>query len=139
MLSTSKMLTQSRFWDRLGIGLSALCLIHCLVLPVAFTWLSVWFSSGSVHKWMAGILLVTALMATLPGYQTHGRTIVLWFFAGGLSLLVAALWIPVSVGSAAHVSLTVLGSLTLITGHTLNWHYQRCSHKESRSVLRNTK
>ncbi len=116
--------------DRLGIGASVLCLIHCLALPFALTLFAGWGGSdhGSFHLLAALTTLPIAIAAGWPGYRVHRkRHVVALFVAGGL-LIAGALPAEAWLGHAGHIGLTVAGSLLLVVGHVRNWTLrERCS------------
>lgn len=112
--------------DRLGIGVSAFCLVQCLALPmllVVAPSLSIGFLSHEVFHFvlLAVILPVSGLAFTL-GFLKH-RNARMWIPAGlGLSLLVFAAWLEhqhvlPAFGIAA---VTSAGGILLIIGHVLN-------------------
>ncbi len=103
--------------DGSAIGLSGLCLAHCLALPVAaafFPLLGVWSEAEWVHVTfvaLAAPLSAGALVLTRPR-----KPAAIALAAAGLALLVAALSYP-----AAETLMTVAGGLALAVGHVVNW------------------
>jgi chromate transport protein ChrA len=122
------------FADRLGICLSGLCAIHCLVTPLLILLLPSFhfFQAYSLHEfdeWFHGILLVVlpvvAIIAFVPGYLRHRDWKVFgWSIAGFSAILVAIiafhenLWLS--------TPLMIAGSLLLIRAHFLNRHLCAC-------------
>lgn len=110
-------LISARLLDGSAIGLSGLCLIHCLALPVAAGFaplLGVWSEAEWVHMAfvaLAAPLSVSALVLAKPRSLTA-----IALAATGLGLLVAALFFH-----EAETLMTVAGGLTLATGHLVNW------------------
>jgi hypothetical protein len=109
--------------DRLGLGASAVCLVHCLVLPFVLTGTAA-LSGGAHHGFHAAVLALTlplALWAALPGYREHRDRRVPALLGLGTLLLVASFAVHDLVGEAGHAGLTVAGSVTLMAGHLRNY------------------
>lgn len=113
---------RGHFWDRLGIGLSVLCMVHCLAVPVLLTGLTAASVGESFHLWMALLIVPVAVLAAVPSYRTHRRRSVLWFLAAGVVLLFAALALEPVVGEVGENVVTVIGGGLLTFGHWKNWH-----------------
>ncbi|GAB4556084.1 MAG: hypothetical protein Tsb0013_18910 [Phycisphaerales bacterium] len=131
--------------DALGIGLSALCMVHCLALPALLVALpqlsSVMGLDHSFHVVLAVVLPLIAGLALVQGYLRHRvpMTLVL----GGLGL--AFVWLALAVpgcetcthdhaghehahaaapaifGLPLHNVVTSVGSILLISAHAMNW------------------
>ena len=76
------------------------------------------------HIGMAALLIAVGSVAFVRGYWDHGKFLPLVIATLGTSLLIYGAQTPVHLnhthGLTTHLP-TVLGSLTLITGHFLNW------------------
>src|SRR5690625_5907200 len=53
-----KSLTESLLWDRIGIGISGICAIHCLILPVLISLMPLWGFTSFMHGWAHPIFLL---------------------------------------------------------------------------------
>jgi hypothetical protein len=106
--------------DRLAIGLSGLCLIHCvgtllLVATVA--------SAGSillapaVHEIGLGLAVLIGAVALGSGVAVHRRPWPLAIGIVGLCLMATALTLDHGAGEAA---CTIVGVLLVALGHQLN-------------------
>jgi hypothetical protein len=112
--------------DRLGIGVSAFCLLQCLALPVLLVvapTLSAGFLSHEVfHVVLLAVILPVSGLAYTLGYLKH-RNPRIWIPAAfGLGFLVLALLLELEhalppLGIAA---VTSVGGVLLIIGHLLN-------------------
>jgi peptidoglycan/LPS O-acetylase OafA/YrhL len=119
-------------WDRLGIWLSGICLVHCLLLPVALFLLPLgallisWHED--IHFVFAGLLVPTTLLAFYQGYRCHHQKRVLGWFGAGLGLvLVASFPGHEMLGVIGGTVVTMIGSVLLIWGHWQNWQLRaRC-------------
>ncbi len=113
-------------WDVVGAMGSLVCLIHCLLLPLAVVMLP-WFAlfEGEwLHQWLAITLAVPVLLASVFGWRRHGKWLPSFFMAGGLGALNAAAF---AAPEHWESGLTVLGGLFLIAAHGLNYHLcRRC-------------
>jgi len=112
-------------WDKLGIVLSVVCLVHCLMLPVAIAMLpfvaAQWLEAGEFHVATALTLVPVALLAMLPGLRLHGRKSVAAAMAAGLLLISTAAFAGERLLSQEWTTgLTVAGGLILVTAHAAN-------------------
>lgn len=112
----------TRLLDRSAIGLSGLCLIHCLAFPVLIATLPALASILPRQWWVHPAILATALplagLAFYRGWHRHRDWRPVLFGVAGLSLL--------TVGVLAGENLletlrTVAGGVVLATAHVLNW------------------
>jgi hypothetical protein len=107
--------------DRLAIGLSGLCLVHCLATSIAFALLA---SAGSVlgatwiHEVGLGIAMAMGLVSLGKGVVEHGYALPSAVGGLGLGVMAGALTLPHD-GSEAMA--TVLGVAILALGHRLNF------------------
>lgn len=125
-------MTQARsapLGDGFAIGLSGLCLAHCLALPLAASLLPVlgaWAEAEWVH-WL--FALVAAPVSAWTLMRPAGRS---WRVVGlaalGLVLLFAgAAEFP---SHELETPVTVAGSLFLAAAHILNWRRRRPCRQE---------
>ena len=106
--------------DGMAVGLSTLCLVHCLALPLVASFLPLagtWAEAEWVH-WLFVAVAAPVSLWTLA--RPADRSPAILILAGlGLALLFlgAAGW-P---SHEAETPLTVTGSLLLAAAHVLNW------------------
>lgn len=118
--------------DFIAIGLSAACLVHCLVLPMAVV--AVPFSHGwlghdeaAVHWLLFGIGLVVTGWALAAGFRRHGAAVILLIGASGL--LVMLLGATHLFDRSLEATLTVAGAVIVAVAHVLNLKLcASCSH-----------
>lgn len=116
------------FWDRAGIWVSALCMLHCLALPIAAILLP--FAVQEALHEPAHVLFFTAafplaLVAFVGGWRQHGRWLPGALGALGVTLLVVALTLH-----SLETVLSILGGLVLVGAHLLNHrHSESCSEE----------
>lgn len=122
-------------WDKVGIGLSALCMVHCLVSPFLLLLLptvGTLYASGAeqFHWLMAIVVLPVALFAFVRGFRHHRRAMTLVLGLAGVACLYAALaFHELFASDLPHTLFTLAGSVLLLVGHVMNWRYcARCDH-----------
>lgn len=122
--------------DKLAIGLSLACAIHCLALPVLLVLLpsmaALQLDNEAFHLWMIAAVLPSSVYALSIGCKQHKRYQLLFLGAIGLALLILALVLGEDrVGEDGEKMLTVAGAGFVAIGHWLNFrlcHAQ--SHKD---------
>ena len=108
--------------DAIGIGLSSLCLIHCLFLPVLVLAVPSLVGSALGSEWMHillfGIAVPVSIAAFWRGLRCHGclRPGLL----GALGLTLMATGILPWLSEAGEIALTTLGAAALASGHLAN-------------------
>lgn len=106
--------------DRLAIGLSGLCLVHCLATTVALALLS---AAGGMlgAEWVHEVGLVLAMLmggvSLGRGILEHGYTMPSAVGGLGLGVMAGALTFPHDGSEALY---TVVGVAILALGHRLN-------------------
>ncbi|MGM0505673.1 MAG: MerC domain-containing protein, partial [Bacteroidota bacterium] len=88
------------FWDRIGIGVSVVCAIHCLLFPVLVALLPIWPALGGHYNWVHPLFLVLIVPTVFYAARRshYDRQILRWLLSG--LLLVTVGW---------------------LAGHLLNW------------------
>ena len=107
--------------DAIGIGLSGLCLVHCLALPVllslapALTW--------AEQEWVHLGLAIMALLVTVNALRSWPRDTLGMAMRGlaalGLGLLFFGALAEIS--ELAERGVTVFGACLLASAHGLSW------------------
>ena len=113
----------SNWLDWAAVGLSALCLVHCLALPfvVAGLPLLAQFSEGHLHAQMLVIVLPLSIVALALGFRRHRNSrIVLAGAIGMLTLIIGATVAHSQLGLMADRAFTVTGALVLAGAHYFN-------------------
>lgn len=106
--------------DRLAIGLSALCLVHCLttaVLVIALSSVGGWLVHPAVHE--IGLMIAVGLAAIALGRGVLRHGYMLPAAIGGLGIGVMAGATAVPHGPMETVY-TILGVAIVALGHDLN-------------------
>jgi len=132
------MKTIQPFADKAAIGLSFLCTLHCLALPLAIVLLpslaALPLNDEMFHIWMLIIVVPTSLIAFTLGCREHKRYRLFAFGGIGLTLMVLAVVLEEPLlhdlkhGEAIEKFLTLIGAIIIAVGHYLN--YRLCQDTE---------
>ena len=123
--------------DLFAIGGSALCLVHCLALPLVFVLIPTatrllgtpaWF-----HLAAFAVVVPVSAVALGRGYRYHGTLLPVGFALLGLFLL--GLGALAGFRMLLETGASVAGSLILAAGHLSNWKLQRRAPATPRTVL----
>jgi len=116
--------------DKFAILLSGVCLVHCLLTPVAITFLPIISASTFVedllfHQLLLWAVLPTSFIALFVGCRKHRRFMIAGTGVIGISILVAVAffghqWFGITGEKVA----TSVGGLVLALSHYLN--YRAC-------------
>ena len=125
MVVQSVEVTRGRFsWDTIGVGASTLCLIHCVLTPIAFAFAPVLseFLPGDtfVHRVIIVVVVAIGLFAFVPGYREHRKWIVFLPMVVGVWAIGLGAFGGSFMGPLAEKCITILGSTFVITAHGLN-------------------
>lgn len=106
--------------DRVALGLSGLCVAHCLAgaLLVAVLAAGGGLAGHAVHAVGLAVALPLAAFALWRGVRRHRRPAVLLLGVAGLGLMAASLGL--GHGGAGEIALSVLGVTLLGAAHLLN-------------------
>lgn len=115
---------QSDRWDKLGITLSGICAIHCLITPflaIAIPVLGETFEQPWVHIVMALFVVPVGLYAFYTGYLHHMKKGLTALGVTGIAMVGVGLLAPISgINLFGHDVITIAGSLCLVVAHVLN-------------------
>lgn len=116
--------------DKVAIGLSAACAMHCLIFPLLVIWLPAFavlpLADEAFHVWMVVVVIPTSIYALTLGCKQHKRYQLLSLGLLGLAcLIVAIVFGELLLGAAGEKILTVIGALTLAIGHFKNYRLCR--------------
>lgn len=115
--------------DGVGICASALCMLHCLALPLVLAALpsvAARFAPGEAFHWiLLGAAIPTSALALVGGWRRHRATAPL--IVGAMGLILMALGVAVPWREALETGLTVAGSLCLASAHIANWRQRGSS------------
>jgi hypothetical protein len=118
----------SALWDSSAVGLSGLCLAHCLALPVvaaALPSLGAWLHAEWVHVLFLLVALPLSVVALWRKPDSVKDVTIMVLAAVGLALLAAGAF-PARWPNFDE-QLTVMGSVALVTAHVWNRWIRYCA------------
>ncbi len=126
-----QLINAQKISDKVSVGISVLCLFHCLLFPslmvVLSSFISLTLNSELIHYMLLFIVVPISSFALIVGLNNHKNSFI--FFVGllGLAILVSALLIelPITIISG-EILLTIVGSFLVSFAHYKN--YKLCNH-----------
>ena len=112
-------------WDGLGLSISGLCLLHCLISTVLLATLA---SAGGlllnpmIHEVGLGLAILLGVWALGKGFRAHGLFMPAFIGALGIGMMGGALTLP---HGTMEIAWTVIGVVFLGLGHLLNHRARR--------------
>ena len=125
--------------DKLAIGLSLMCAIHCLFLTSLLALLpslvALKLNNEAFHFWMVVAVIPSSGYSLTLGCKQHKRYRLLILGLIGLILLVMALVLGEdSIGQAGEKIFTVLGAGFIAVGHWFNFRLCQAQYTETAPV-----
>ena len=119
--------------DKVSIGISALCLLHCLLFPsfmvLLSSFISVSLNSELIHYMLLFFVVPVSSFALIVGLNNHKNSFIFFIGLSGLVILVSALFIELPIKTiSGEILLTIIGSLLITFSHYKN--YKLCDHLE---------
>ena len=132
---------KEKYLDTTGMAISALCAMHCVVLPLllgalvtsgAGVAVAAWKGNEWIEWTILGLSLIFGLISLLPSYfRRHNRPACLCLFSCGmLSILASRL-----TGTAMESSLLLLGAVLNISAHATNRYFCACCGQCNQTTL----
>lgn len=124
----------SKYFDRIAIALSTICIVHCLAMPflIAVLPLAAFTvgGDGHFHTLMLWFVVPTSVIGFALGLRVHGRRdiVVLGVVAIGV-LATAALFGHTAWDPTIEVLMNVLASVALAAAHWRNFREVRRVHQ----------
>jgi hypothetical protein len=111
--------------DKVAIGLSTACAVHCLLLPIFLILLPALgtsvFGDEIFHQWLLIAVIPTSLIALTMGCRQHKNLSVMIFGLLGLAILIATVFFGHDLlGEAGEKIASVLGAAFIALGHIKN-------------------
>jgi hypothetical protein len=123
-------------WDRFAMGLSALCLLHCVAPPLLIALAPTTARLLGLPEWLHAAAVFLAVPSTAiamrQGYRHHGA--VFPALMGGAGLLLLAFGAFAHETEALEVGATMAGSALLVLAHLRNRALRRAGSRVSPSI-----
>ena len=117
-------------FDRIAVGLSGACAVHCLLTPVVLIALPAFgsiLSDAQFHVAMLALVLPISSYALFSGCRQHGNRVVLLPGSLGLCIIVVSAFCGHQLfGESGERVVTILGSSLVAISHFLNM--ARCAN-----------
>jgi hypothetical protein len=112
--------------DKAAVGLSLMCVAHCLLTPIAIVMLpalgATFLEDERFHYVILFLVLPTSLLALAIGCRKHRRIEIVLIGLTGLSILFSVVIIgEESLGKFGEKATTVLGTLIIAFAHVRNF------------------
>lgn len=118
--------TRPGFWDRVGISLSGVCAIHCLLVPITVALIPLWPALEEFHAYThLFFFLAIAPTVILSLKNRHESIGIIIYMLIGLLVIFFAWFLHEELGEYGAAGVTLVGSLLLIRGHWLNYRLKR--------------
>lgn len=122
--------TASSYTNNLAIGLSALCVIHCLASPLLIVLLpsltALQLDNEAFHSWLLIGVIPISLFSLAIGCKQHQYYRVIIVGVCGLLFLVSAVFVEdFKHGELLEKGLTMIGATIVVLGHYLNFRLCR--------------
>ncbi len=104
--------------DRLGIGVSLACAVHCAGLAALALAPAIAREAEALHAWEAPLLwsaLVLGALSLVPSYRAHGHVLPLALFGAGAMSVLLGHSLP-----GLEIALTLPGVVVVASAHALN-------------------
>jgi hypothetical protein len=129
-------MSSSRYFDRIAIVLSTVCIVHCLAMPLLLALLPVvaltFGDNAHFHSVMLWLVVPTSVVGFAMGFRVHHRIgIVLAGAAAVAVLAAAAIWGHAAWNPLAETAASVLASLALAAAHWRNFREVRRLHEHA--------
>lgn len=126
----------SRYFDRIAIGLSAICIVHCIAVPLVLAVLplaAVSFGRDAhFHAVMLWLVVPTSVAGFALGYRVHGRLPVPVLGAAALvGVATVALWGHANWAPLTESVVNTIASFALAGAHWLNFRDVRRLHRHA--------
>lgn len=122
--------------DVIGLSGSAMCAIHCLLIPlllISSTSLPVsFFTDEAFHRAMLWLVIPSALVAFSLGCWSHrDRLVILLGVIGIVGLFLSAFWFHDILGEVGERVGTLVSAAAIVLAHIRNWRLCRATTCET--------
>ena len=123
----------SKYFDRVAIALSTICIVHCLAMPFVIAVLPIAAltvgGDGHFHSLMLWFVVPTSIVGFGLGVRVHRRTDIVLLGAVAIAVLAAAaVWGHSHWDPSVEVLVNVASSVLLAAAHWRNFREVRRLH-----------
>ena len=124
----------SKYFDRVAIALSTICIVHCLAMPIVIALLPVTAfalgGDGHFHALMLWFVVPTSILGFGLGIRVHRRVDIVAMGAVAIAALAAAaLWGHSDWDPSVELLVNVAASVLLAAAHWRNFREVRRLHR----------
>ena len=117
--------------DKVGMAVSALCIIHCLAAPVILFFVpavatAIISEEAIVHQTLYGLIMIVALFSFIPGYRLHKKLLPLLLFGVGIAGLAFATFLAHGIAHTLEPITAIPSSALIVAAHYFN--HRSCQH-----------
>jgi hypothetical protein len=111
--------------DMLGMGMSILCVVHCLTFPLLLAFAPQWMrwlpGDDLTHRSLVVVVGLLGIFAFRRGYRIHRQSwLLILFLVGVVLILIAAICGEALLSERGEAVMTVCGSICIVTAHFFN-------------------
>ncbi len=123
----------SRYFDRIAIVLSTVCIVHCLAMPFLLAVVPIAAlvvdGDGHFHALMLWLVVPTSVLGFGLGYRVHHRSGLVMQGAIAIGILaVVAFWGHGAWSTSVEVFVNIVASVALASAHWRNFREVRRVH-----------
>ncbi len=124
----------SKYFDRVAITLSTICIVHCLAIPVVVSTLPIvaltWgLDDAHFHTFMLWFVVPTSVLGFAFGYHAHRGAMIVLLGAVAIAVLAFVALRAHGVWTVgAETAVNVAASVLLAAAHWLNFRAVRRAH-----------
>ena len=127
----AQLINAQKISDKVSIGISLLCVMHCLLFPLflilSSNYLTLFLNNELFHYTLLFLVVPLSLFALTIGLKNHNSFNIFIFGFIGIIFLLSALFFDIKIlFVSSEIFLTILGSSFLMIAHYKN--FQLCRH-----------
>ena len=127
----AQLINAQKVSDKVSIGISLLCVMHCLLFPLflilSSNYLTLFLNNELFHYTLLFLVVPLSLFALTIGLKNHNSFNIFIFGFIGLIFLLSALFFDIKIlFVSSEIFLTILGSSFMMIAHYKN--FQLCRH-----------
>lgn len=127
----AQLINAQKVSDKVSIGISLLCVMHCLLFPLflilSSNYLTLFLNNELFHYTLLLLVVPLSLFALTIGLKNHNSFNIFIFGFIGIIFLLSALFFDIKIlFVSSEIFLTILGSSFMMIAHYKN--FQLCRH-----------